>query len=78
MDLQTRKLNVIEYLIHLNDEDKLSRIEEAIFQSKSALEKTFEPFTREQLIERAKRSGSDYEAGKVKTQEQIENESEKW
>jgi len=41
-------------------------------------EKSFKPFTEEQLIERAKKSNNDYLAGKFKTQEQLENESQKW
>lgn len=35
-------------------------------------------FTKKQLIVRAKRSSKDYLAGKFKTQDQLENESENW
>jgi len=34
--------------------------------------------TKKQLIARAKQSNKDYLAGKVKTQEQVEKESENW
>ena len=78
MDLKTRKLNAIEYLIHLQDEDVFKKIEETIFKSKGVREKTFKPFTEEQLIERARKSSKDYLAGKFKTQEQLEIESQKW
>lgn len=78
MDLQTRKLNVIEHLLHLQDEDVMRKIEETIFKSKEESRKSFKPFTEEQLIERAKKSNNDYLAGKFKTQEQLENESQKW
>ncbi|MDX9771602.1 MAG: hypothetical protein RBT19_14665 [Tenuifilaceae bacterium] len=78
MDLQTRKLNAIEYLIHLQDEEVFKKIEETIFKTKSDREKSFKPFTEKQLIERAKKSNKDYFAGKYKTQEQLEQESQKW
>ena len=77
MDLKTRKLNAIEYLIHLQDEDEFREIEETIFKSKVVRKKSFKPFTEEQLIERARKSNSDYLAGKFKTQEQLEDESQK-
>lgn len=75
MDLQTRKLNVIEYLIHIQDEDVFKKIEDAIFNTKIVKK---ESFTEEQLIERARKSNSDYLSGCYKTQEQLEIESQKW
>jgi hypothetical protein len=78
MDLQTRKLNAIEYLIHLQDEDVLKKIEETISKTKYVGEKVFKPFTEKQLTERDRKSNRDYLAGKYKTQEQIEIESQKW
>ena len=78
MDLQTRKLNAIEYLIHLQDEDMFKKIEDTIFKTKDVGDKAFKPFTEKQLIERATKSNEDYFAGKYKTQEQLEIESQKW
>ncbi len=74
MDLQTRKLNAIEYLIGLQDERIFRKIESTIQEIK----KNLKPFTQKQLIERAKRSNDDYLAGKFKTQDQLEKESENW
>ncbi len=78
MDLQTRKLNVIEYLIGLKSDELLNEIEAAIVEFKNEKSRTLVPFTKEQLIERAKKSNSDYLFGKVKTQKQLETESESW
>jgi hypothetical protein len=78
MDLQTRKLNVIEYLIGLKNDELLDKIEAAIFQSKAEEERSFRPFTAEELITRAKKSNEDYDSGKVIKQTQLENESETW
>lgn len=80
MDIQTRKLKAIEYLIGLHDEKVLRKIESTIndVQERQTIRKNLKPMTQEQMIERAKRSTSDYLSGKIKTQEQLEQESENW
>ncbi|MBN1990212.1 MAG: hypothetical protein JW783_12500 [Bacteroidales bacterium] len=78
MDLKTRKLNAIKYLIGLQDEKVFSRIEATILQSKKDRERELKPLSQRQLIERAKKSNKDYTSGKVKTQEELEIESENW
>ena len=78
MDLQTRKLNIIEYLIGLSDESIFRVIEEIVKESKLGGSKASRPFTRQELIERAKKSNDDYFAGNFKDQEQLETESKNW
>lgn len=80
MDLATRKLNAIGYLINLQDEKIISKIEAAISECEKQNEITdrFKPFTQKQLLSRAKRSNKDYLAGNFKNQDQLENESENW
>ncbi len=78
MNLQTRKLNIIEYLIGIKDEDIFSKIESTIIESKKKSKQTLKPFTKKQLIERAERSNKDYATGKFKTQQLLEKESENW
>lgn len=80
MDLQTRKLNAIKYLISIQDEMIFSKIESTIIESQKPQEikRDLKPFTHRQLISRAKQSNKDYQAGKFKTQEQLERESENW
>lgn len=80
MDLKTRKLKAIGYLINLQDEELFNKIESAIMESYNQQEKTgdLKPFTQKQLLARAKRSNKDYLTGNFKTQEQLENESENW
>lgn len=80
MDLQTRKLKAIEYLINLQDEKAFSKIESIIIENKNPEEakRDLKPFTQRQLLARAKQSNKDYQAGKFKTQEQLEKESENW
>ena len=75
MNIQVRKLNAIEYIIALKDEKILSKIESAIVESQK---REIKPFTQKQLIERAKLANKDYLAGRYKTQDQLETESENW
>ncbi|MGV8138542.1 MAG: hypothetical protein AB2L20_25350 [Mangrovibacterium sp.] len=47
MDLQTRKLNAIKYLIQIQDEKLFNKIESVINESKDTLEsKRVKPFTK--------------------------------
>jgi hypothetical protein len=78
MDLLTRKFNAIQYLINLQDEKLFNKIERTILNSRLEEKQILKPFTKKQLIERASKSNKDYVAGKVKTQQQLELESEKW
>jgi len=78
MDLQTRKLNLIAYLIGLQDEKVFKTIEDSIRKSLNLGGQTLKPFTQEDLIQRAEESNADYFAGNFKTQEQLENESNNW
>jgi len=76
MDLQARKLSVIEYLKSLQDETIFGKIE-SFLQDISKKENNA-VFSKEQLIERAKISETDYKAGRVISQEDLEILSENW
>jgi len=78
MDLQTRKLNAIRYMINLQDEKIFREIEAAIDTFKSKKETELLPFTREQLVDRAKRSNEDYLSGRIKSQDQLVAASVNW
>jgi hypothetical protein len=78
MDIQTRKLNLIEYLIGLKDENIFRVIEDMISKSRKGEEQLSRPFTQQELLERAKNSNEDYLAGNFKDQEQLEIESKNW
>jgi len=78
MDLQTRKLNLIEHLIRLQDEKIFRRIEEIINKSLTSDDKALKRFTKKELMERAKKSNMDYQAGHFRTQEQLEADSKNW
>jgi len=56
MDLQTRKLNIIEYLIRLQDDKVFRKIESAIFGDKKQDIPKVKLLTQKNLIDRANKS----------------------
>jgi predicted transcriptional regulator len=78
MDLQTRKLNLIENLIRLQDEKTFRKIEEIVNKSLTSDDKILKRLTKKELMERAKKSNADYQAGHFKTQERLEADSKNW
>ena len=74
MNLETRKLRVIEYLIHLQDQELFSKIENTILRSKNSNLQHPKPLTREEVISRAKQSNKDITSGNVITQEELKSE----
>lgn len=80
MNIQTRKLNAIQNLVNLEDEEILDKIEEEIQKNKAINDRIIEPFSEIELLERVIKSNNDYQLGNIKSQEQIEIEidSAKW
>ncbi|MCK9450191.1 MAG: hypothetical protein M0Q90_00680 [Bacteroidales bacterium] len=77
MDLQTRKLNVIEYLIRLQDDNMIQEIENLISKSKIH-DKNFQQLTEDDLLNRAVKSNTQYESGEFVDQDELEKESKSW
>jgi len=78
MDLQTRKLNLIEYLIGLQDEKLFTKIEDSINNVLQPSDRPLNQFSQQELTERALKSSKDYVEGKFTDQEQLEKESNNW
>ncbi len=78
MDLQTRKLNAIEYLLSIESENAISNIESIILQNRISDNQLFTPFTKEELIERAKQSEADIQSNKLISSEDLRLQIERW
>lgn len=78
LDIQTRKLNIIEYLIGLEDEKVFEKIETIVLKLKTKKAASIRPLTNEELIARAEKSDIDYLSGRITTQEELEKESKNW
>lgn len=79
MDLQARKLSLIEYLINLEDERVFNKIE-AIAKKNSFEKESYlsGPFSEDEMIARAEIANQDYAAGRTMTLEQLEAEVKNW
>ena len=75
-NIQDRKLNIIEKLILLNDEDLFKQIEELI--NSSMKRPMMKRLTKEELINRAQVSNRNIEKDEVLTQEEVEKLSQRW
>ncbi len=76
MNIQTRKLNIINYIINIDDDHKIRRIEAEIL--KNVKEKDYKPFTQEELLARVQESMEDYKKGNFLSQDELEDETENW
>ncbi|MCW4468598.1 hypothetical protein OGH69_06470 [Flavobacterium sp. MFBS3-15] len=79
MDLQARKLSLIEYLINLKDEQVFNKIE-AIAKNNSFEKEDYlsGSFSEDEMIARAEIANEDYAAGRIMTLEQLEAEVKNW
>ena len=77
-NLQTRKLNVIEYLAVMQDEKVFEKIEKIITESKRTIQPAIKRLTKRELITRTEKSENDIRNNKVITQSQLEKESLLW
>lgn len=77
MDLQTRKLNVIEYVIRLQDADMMQEIEDLISES-NIQNNNIQQFTENELIQRANEPNKHYKAKEFTDQTELEEDSKSW
>lgn len=76
LNIQERKLNLIEQLIILNDEEIFKQVEELI---QIAIQKPrFKRFTKQELENRAKISNDNIGKGEVYSQNEVEKMSQNW
>ena len=75
MDIEARKIELIQEVIKLKSEEMISTLEN-YFKSKN--DSILEPFTVEELKERIAKSEDDFENGRVTTSEQLLSEIKGW
>ncbi|MAN28296.1 MULTISPECIES: hypothetical protein [Mesonia] len=75
MDMKTRKLNLISYLAHIQDETILDKIEKYILENN---EFKVKPLSVKELLNRIEISEKDFKNKKFKTQTELEIMSENW
>ena len=77
MDITSKKLSLIEWVIALNDQRVISELDEVRkrFTSSPA---QMNPLSYRELFEKLQRSAADYESGNYLTAEALEEEIKSW
>lgn len=78
MNLQLRKMNLIEFLLGVQDEKVFAKIESTIHKSIKSVKPNDIVFTKQDLIERAEFSNRQIKKGHVLTQKELELQSKNW
>ena len=78
MNLQLRKMNLIEFLLGVQDEKVFNKIESTIHKSIKTVKPNDIVFTKQDLIERAEFSNKQIKKGHVLTQKELELQSKNW
>ena len=76
LSIQSRKLNIIEQLILLDDDTVLRQVEDLI--NTSMREPTLKRITKQELIQRSQLAEKDIENGDVYSREEVEKISQNW
>jgi hypothetical protein len=69
MELESRKLELIDYLSRLQDEELLGKIEDLIKESRKPAK--LKPFTKKEYLRMIEKSEEDVRKGRVYTQEEV-------
>ena len=77
-DLQHRKMNLIEYLIGVQDEKLFAKIESSIQKDIESINPNKIAFSKQDLIARAQIAITQIEQGEVTAQTDLEQQSKNW
>ena len=78
LNLQNRKLNVIEYLTVMQDEKLFSKIENLVNESKENIHPSVKKMTKKELITRTLQAETDIQGKRLLSQSDLEKESQFW
>lgn len=76
--LQLRKINLIEYLLGIQDEKIFDKVESNIHKSLKSVKPVDIVFTKDEIIERAEFSNKQIKKGHVLSQKELEAQSKNW
>lgn len=78
MNLQLRKMHLIEYLLGVQDEKVFDKIESTIQKSIKTVKPHDVVFTKKNLVERAEFANKQIKKGHVLSQKELEQQSKNW
>lgn len=71
MNLETRKIEFLQYFLNLQNEDIVSRLEKILKKEKTNSEKIFEPMTITEFNKRIDKSESDFRNNRFKNSTEL-------
>ena len=77
-NLQLRKINLIEFLLGIQDEKIFAKVESTIHKSIKSVKPNDIIFTKEEIVERAEFSNKQIKKGHVLNQKEVEAQSKNW
>lgn len=79
MNIQARKLGLIEEFLHINDESLIIKLESVIRQEKKLLhERNLKPMSLNDFHEMIDQAKRDSEAGRVISHQELKNKVKTW
>ena len=79
MNLEARKLTIIEKFIQIQNDDIITQVENILAKIKKTQEKDFlKPFTKDELKNRIEKSMNDSKNGNLTSNEDLKNEIKEW
>lgn len=75
MNIQARKMSLIETLIQINDSSILEKVEKLLLSKKNTI---LAPMSLDEFYSRIENSEKAIQKGKIISQEDLEKESENW
>lgn len=79
MDIQSRKLNLVQEFLRLNNEQLIRKLEKLLFQEKKKIyESELKPYTIEEYNALIDQAISDSKSGKVVAGRALRNEINSW
>ena len=78
LNLQLRKISLIEYLIGIQDEKTFSKVESTIHKSLKSVNPSDIVFSKDKIIERAEFSNRQIKKGHIINQKELEEQSKNW
>lgn len=78
MNIQAKKLNLIERLLLLHDESVINKIEKLLQLSPKSKRERIAPLTIEEFYLRIEASEKTIREGKIISQEELEKETDNW
>jgi DUF438 domain-containing protein len=76
--LQLRKINLIEFLLGIQDEKTFDKVESTIQKTLKSVKPIDIVFTKNELIERAEFSNNQIKKGHIISQKELEIQSKNW